>query len=337
VDLATLPTPVHALPRIGRRVDADVWVKRDDATALRYGGNKVRKLEFTLGEARARGADTLITIGAVGSHHVFATALYGGELGFEVHGVLTPQPFHAELDQQVRADLAVGAQLHPARSLAEALRIAGVLAVKRRLRLRRPFLLPLGGSSVAGTLGFVNAGLELCQQVEAGECPDPHALYVACGSCATAAGLAVGLCAGGMQTKVVAVRVTDALIANRTHLSRLVEGAVERLRAIDKRFPDVAKAAMACIELRHEQFGRGYGVSTPESEAASHLAHSEALLGLDPTYTSKAFAALLRDAGGDRRGQRLLYWHTLSSAPLAPFVQGSAEPPEELVRLMRTR
>jgi D-cysteine desulfhydrase len=336
VELATLPTPVHALPRIAQRIDADVWVKRDDATGARYGGNKVRKLEFVLAEARRTGADSLITLGAVGSHHVFATALYGTELGFRVHAVLMPQPFHAEVDDQVRADFAVGAELYAAGSMREALLKVGQLVVAQRWKRKTPYVIPLGGSTVEGCLGYVNAGLELAQQVEAGDCPDPDAIYVACGSCGTAAGLAVGLAAAGMRTQLVAVRVADAWLSNRLHLSHLIQQSVERLRRCDPRFPDVAQAALHSISLRHDQLGAGYGMPTPEGEAAAHLALGDALLHLDATYTSKALAALLRDAATERRGQRLLFWNTLSSAPLAPFLAGAPETPEAFVRLMRT-
>ena len=333
VDLGVVPTSVHALSDVSQRLDAGVWVKRDDASAPRYGGNKVRKLEFVLAEARAAKADTLITFGAVGSHHVFATALYGREQGHEVHAVLTPQPYHPHVDSQLRADVAVGARLHSARSLGEALRKATRLALGARLRRSRPFVIPPGGSNVAGTLGCVNAGVELAAQIDAGQCPDPAAVYVACGTCATAAGIALGLAACGVHTKVVAVRVVDRLMCNRLSLSRLVRGAESFLRSVDAHFPEVAGQALASLEIDHGEFAPGYGASSPACEAAQYLGRLEGL-AFDPTYTGKAFASLLRHAEGKRRGQNLLFWHTLSSAPLEPFLVDQPEAPEQFVRLM---
>lgn len=314
-------------------VDSSVWVKRDDLTAPQYGGNKVRKLEFLLGRARALGADTLVTVGGVGSHHVFATAFYGREHGFTTHAVLMPQPYDAHVEDMLRADLAVGAQLYPAQSVSQVLREVAVLATKLRLRGLRPYVIPLGGSNVWGTLGYVNAGLELARQIDAGECPDPDAVYVACGSCATAAGIALGLAAGGVCTKVMAVRTTDRLLANSLQLKRLVYKAEHLLRSIEPRFPHVARRAFHSIELDHMEFGKGYGRPTPSSEAATHLAATEGIT-LGHTYTGKALASLLRDAESERHGQKLLFWNTLSSAPMEPFLTDAPEAPEEFVRLM---
>jgi 1-aminocyclopropane-1-carboxylate deaminase/D-cysteine desulfhydrase-like pyridoxal-dependent ACC family enzyme len=261
--LASLPTPVHALPAIAKRLDAGIWIKRDDLSAPRYGGNKVRKLEYLLAEAQHEGADTLLTMGAVGSHHVFATALYGREHGFAVHAVLTPQPYQRHVEEQLRADLAVGAKLYPAESLRKAAAKLIELGLRARLEGRKAMLIPLGGSSVTGVLAYVQAGVELAQQIDAGECPDPAAVYVPCGSCATAAGLALGLAAAGVRTQLIAVRVTDLLFANRFTLGRLVRGAQARLRSLDPRFPDVADVALRSLVLSDQEFGRGYGVDTP--------------------------------------------------------------------------
>src|SRR5690606_34083336 len=109
----------------------------------------------------------------------------------------------------------------------------------------------------------VNAGLELAKQIDAGLCPDPHAVYVACGSCATSAGLALGLAAGGVSTTVVAVRTTDRLFANPFRLKRLVYHAEHLLRRRDPHFPQVAGRAFESLLLDHVEFGKGYGKPTP--------------------------------------------------------------------------
>ncbi len=333
VAIATLPTPVHRLPAIEKRLDAGIWIKRDDLSAPRYGGNKVRKLEYLLAEAERKGADTLLTAGAVGSHFVFSTILYGRERGFAVHAALTPQPYARHVEEMLRADLAVGGKLYPVSSTLKAAQKLAELALLARLSSRKALILPPGGSTVIGTLGYVNAGVELAAQIDAGHCPDPAAVYVACGSCGTAAGLALGLAAAGVRTEVIAVRVTDGLFANRVQLARLVRGAESLLRGLEPSFPAIASTALASITLSDQEFGRGYGLSTPVSEAAAHVAESEGIR-LDGTYTSKAFARLLLEADTTRRGKNLLFWHTLSSAPLDPFLAHQPEAPEEFVRLM---
>ncbi|MEY4511153.1 MAG: hypothetical protein RLZZ450_3275 [Pseudomonadota bacterium] len=333
VELATLPTPVVPLPRISDKLDSEIWVKRDDLTAPRYGGNKVRKLEYLLGEARARGANALITAGAVGSHHVFATALYGGELGFETYAALTPQPYQRHVEEVLRADLAVGAHLYPVQGLSQVAKRMLELSVRLRFWGRKPFLVPLGGSNAQGTLAFVNAGIELAQQIDAGLCPDVDAVYVATGTAATVSGIALGLAAGGVRTRVIGVRILDRTFANRLRIHQLMTQADALIRTLDTRFPKVVERALESVELDGKELGPGYGLTTPASEAAREFAASEGLV-LDETYTSKALAALLRDAGGERRGQKLLYWHTLSSASLQPFVHDAPEAPERFVKLM---
>jgi hypothetical protein len=112
-----------------------------------------------------------------------------------------------------------------------------------------------------------------------------------------------------------------------------VRGAEALLCKVEPHFPRVANVALARLVLTDQEFGPGYGVPTPVSEAAAHVAESEGIV-LDATYTGKAFARLLLDADGARRGQNLLFWHTLSSASLAPFLAQQPEAPEAFVRLM---
>ncbi len=333
VELATLPTPVKFLPRASERLDSEIWVKRDDLTAAAYGGNKVRKLEYLLARARERGARALVTAGSVGSHHVFATAYYGREHGLETYAALTPQPYHRHVEEQLRASLAVGAHLYPVSSASEAARRMLELSVRLRFWGQRPYVIPVGGSNVYGTLAFVNAGLELAEQIDAGLCPDPAAVYVATGTAATVSGIALGLAAGGVHTQVVAVRVLDRLHANRARIGALIYRTEALVRTLEPRFPKVGVRALASVRIDREELGPGYGLTTPASEAARDFAASEGL-ALDETYTSKAFAALLREARGARRGQKLLYWHTLSSASLEPLLREVPEAPERFVKLM---
>jgi 1-aminocyclopropane-1-carboxylate deaminase/D-cysteine desulfhydrase-like pyridoxal-dependent ACC family enzyme len=105
------------------------------------------------------------------------------------------------------------------------------------------------------------------------------------------------------------------------------------LLSIEPRFPRVSKTALDNLMLTDTEFGPGYGLATPVSEAAAHLAESEGIT-LDATYTAKAFARLLLDADTTRRGQNLLFWHTLNSAPLTPFLEKQADAPEQFVKLM---
>src|ERR1700677_4477293 len=164
--LARCPTPVEALAGLSAPGCA-LWVKRDDLTHHVYGGNKVRKLEYLLGDARARGAKRLVTVGAVGSHQVLATTYFGTKAGFEVEAVLVPQARTDRVVEVLRADLGLGLRAFPVGSWAAApWALLGRVASGARL-------IPLGGSSAVGTEGYVDAGRELAEQVRQGAMPEP--------------------------------------------------------------------------------------------------------------------------------------------------------------------
>jgi D-cysteine desulfhydrase len=302
--LGEYPTAVEPL-EIGR---ADVFIKRDDQTASLYGGNKVRKLEFLLAHARERGAKRLITVGAAGSHHALATTLYGKRLGFEVTLVLFPQPLTDHVRDILLQDVAHGAELRFTRRM-ETVPTALFTAIMR-YRRDRAVVIPAGGSDAIGTLGYVNAALELAEQIERGVLPQPKTIIVAAGTLGTAAGLALGFALSDISLRINAVRITSRLVTNERVLMRLIRGAEDLLRRAGGPH-GYANRAFACVELQHDFLGRGYGVST---EAATDAAQTLARIGihLDQTYTAKAGAALLayaKSADGPT-----LFWHTLSGS-----------------------
>ncbi len=174
IPLADLPTAVEPVALTGS--GPPIYVKRDDRTHPVYGGNKVRKLEMLLGEARRRGADALITTGALGSHHVLATSIFGAREGFAVHAVLAPQPFTDHVEENLRADLAAGATLYPARSRSAVAARMVEVAARVRWGGRHPYLIGPGGSSPVGAVAFVEAGLELAVQIDEGILPEPRAI-----------------------------------------------------------------------------------------------------------------------------------------------------------------
>ena len=323
--LASLPhvplvqeTPVERLSQASAETGADLWVKRDDLSADLYGGNKVRKLERLIGDARRQDCDVLVTTGAYGSHHSLATALFGRKWGFDVHLLLVPQPITHHVEENLRADLAVGAEVHQvARPALLPAQLATHIAWLK-LRGRRPYRIPHGGSSPLGAVGYVEAGLELAGQIDRGEMPEPTAIHVALGSGGTAAGLAVGLAAAGLYVPIVATRVTPRAVCNQWIVTHLVKRIVDLLREVDHTFPDVARGAIKAIQIDSSLYGRGYGVESADGNEAIRRAAEDGLV-LDPTYTGKAFAGFLRDAresGGTR-----LYWHTLSGADLSGILR----------------
>lgn len=333
--LGSYPTDLERLDALSTS-RSELWVKRDDRTCAIYGGNKVRKLEWLLGAARAASRTRLVTVGAAGSHQVVATALFGARAGFEVEAVLVPQPASAHARKNLEAALAQGLRAYPvgAWSLAP-------LAVAARWG-RDAFLIPLGGSTPTGSLGFVEAARELAEQIAAGLAPEPDVIVVALGSGGTAAGLAVGLEQARMRTRVVGVAVSHPASVLAVATRALARRTAALVGGVDG-----ARAASR-IEVLGGYIGRGYGHPTREGQAATAdaLTRAYAKDGLDatsargfelyPTYTAKAFAAALAHVR-DGRSRVVLFWHTLSTAPLerlAPLAPGVALAPR-LARLFR--
>jgi D-cysteine desulfhydrase len=308
--LTTLPTPVHPLEGLARATGiAPPWIKRDDASGAIYGGNKPRKLEFLLGAALARGRRRVLTFGGLGTHHGLATAACGRAAGLSVTLVLVPQPVTPHVQRCLRLLHALDAELHLAHGPADAAR-RGLAILARGWLGGSPFaLVPTGGTSVLGALGYLNAGLELGAQVRAGLLPEPAAVFVALGSGGTVAGLLAGLRLAGLSTRVVGVLVTDILPPSSGRLVRLA-------RACLARYAPAAGATVRAGDLEVERgfVGAGYGAVTPEAVAAQRaLAESEGIR-LETTYTAKCLAALLRRAATEElRGRPLLFWDTFSA------------------------
>jgi 1-aminocyclopropane-1-carboxylate deaminase/D-cysteine desulfhydrase-like pyridoxal-dependent ACC family enzyme len=265
---------------------------------------------------------------------VLATALHGGREGFQVHAVVGPQPSTPHVIEDARLDLAAGATLHPVRSFALVPPRVRALALRLRLRGRRPYLIKGGGSSPVGALGYVEAGLELAAQFDARILPEPQIISVAYGTGGTVAGLAVGLAAAGVTAPIAAVRVTDVALANRAALGRLVARTVALLRAHDDRFPDVTQLALGRIRIDSREFGAGYGLPTESGTRAIELAAQDGLV-LETTYTAKALAALVRQAQDLPSGAPMLYLHTLSSADQSALLARAPDLPPKLAALAR--
>jgi len=303
VPLGEFPTPVERLPAL------DVWVKRDDRSGAPYGGNKVRKLEFLLADAIARGARRIVTLCAFGSHHLLATTIYGRRAGLEVCGLVWPQPSTEHARDTLLLSAGAGACLHPARNLAVLPFAMAGLGLRHRAD-RRVFI-PPGGSSPLGALGYVAAALELAEQVRAGALPPPDAIYVPFGSGGTAAGLAVGLRLAKLENaRIFAVRVFDRLFTHAHGLAWLANRTAALIRGAGG--PDAGHFRARDFEVVHDQFGGAYGRETPAARAALAAAASCGLT-LETTYTAKAFAAVLARPKGSGR---ILFWNTFSSAPL---------------------
>jgi 1-aminocyclopropane-1-carboxylate deaminase/D-cysteine desulfhydrase-like pyridoxal-dependent ACC family enzyme len=316
------PTAVEPAPELGRALDiGELWIKRDDATAAAYGGNKVRKLEFLFADARRLGYERVVTVGAIGSHHVLATAIHGQQQGIAVDAVLSPQALDDHVCDQLRLILATCRRCVLAEGYRARPRAIDELCRPTGAGDRGGYPIPAGGSTPVGALGFVSAALELEDQVGRGQLPPPQRIYTALGSCGTLAGLAVGLGLGRLPARVVAARVTETTMASRGHVTRLARGTAALLRRRAAGLSRLTRRWVRPSRFRIDErfFAPGYGEPRDDVDEALALARDVGGLVLEGTYTGRAFAALVADARAGRlRHCRVLFWHTLSSADLTP-------------------
>ncbi len=299
VRLGEGPSPVRRLDGLDAG-GAEIWVKDEGAYGGPWGGNKVRKLEWVLPDVRRRRRRTVLTFGALGTHHGLATALYARELGLGAALALVDQPVDDEVREQLARLRESGATLHFTHTRARTVAALPWLLVRHASPLP-PYLLPAGGSSPVGALGYVETALELAAQVEAGELPEPAWAVVAVGSGGTAAGLTLGLRLAGLRTRVLAVVVNDLLRLDGRVIVRLAGRSARVLRRRGTALPAGLAEAPRQLVVTRDYLGRGYGQSTDASRRARELALA-AGLALDPVYTAKAFAGLLGEHAADKLG-----------------------------------
>ena len=326
--LGRLPTPVAALDGLGARLGHDrLFVKRDDLSGERYGGNKIRKLEFTLGDALAKGHRTVLTVGAAGSNHVLATTLCARALGMRTVGVMVPQAVQAYVRRNLLANQAAGCLLVDAAGSAGAVRAARAFLEACVADGRPPYVLPPGGSSPRGVLGYVEAAFELAAQVAAGVLPEPDFVFVPVGTCGTLAGLVAGCRLAGLRSVPVGVRVVWRASANERVTAFLANRTLRHLRRLDASVPRVPRVRPDDVTIRHGYFGRGYAHFTREGVAATEIAAAWDGLLLEGCYTGKAMAGFLDIMGQPGMRRRVgVFVDTHNSRPTAPLTRGAAGP-----------
>ena len=306
--LGEYPTPIEKAERLGNRIGVpNLWIKRDDLSGKLYGGGKTRKLEFYLAEAKMRGATEIVTFGAYGSNQAVATALWGRALGFSVRLMLAPQMPSEYVKKNLFAMQKAGAVIevvHDGVGAAEA-RMLEVLAQRKN---RVTYLIPAGGSSPLGNLAFVNAALELADQVRRGDCPAPDCIYMAMGTMGSVVGMALGLALTDLPTELIAVRASSAETSSEARFWRLAKETIAYMRSLDSVFESL-KIDRRRIRFQTRQLGGGYGFPTQAGAKAMHAFDEELGYSLEPTYTAKAFAALMSETKR-LADKNVLFWNS---------------------------
>ncbi|MDH3218433.1 MAG: D-cysteine desulfhydrase family protein [Gammaproteobacteria bacterium] len=321
VELSHLPTPLELLNNVSAEFDTNVWIKRDDCTGLAFGGNKSRQLEFYIGQALEQGADTLLTTGAVQSNHVRMTVAAARKMGLEVevqleHRVDRNQPEYHQSGNPYLVRL-MGAKIH---YYPEGEDEAGAdLALERRAselerQGRKAYVIPLSNAHTPyGALGYVDCGEELMSQLNRREI-EPTRFIVPSGSASTHTGFLLGVRACGCHAPVHGVCVRRDAQSQKQRVATKLRAVIDTIGS-DIDIPD---AEIFCDD---SMLAPGYGLPNEDTVAAiKYLARREGIL-LDPTYSGKTFAVLLKLLqGGNYRAQdNLVFLHTGGAASLFAY------------------
>ena len=322
VSLGNFPTPIEKLENIGKKIGLNyLYIKRDDLSSVIYGGNKVRKLEFILGQALESGVKEVLTFGFAGSNHALATAIYANKLGLRSISMLFPQPNARYVRKNLLISRYSGAELHQYPN--KLLMGFGVFyqLIKHRLKYKRyPAVIAPGGSSVLGTIGFVNAAFELKKQIAENTAPEPDYIYVAMGTMGTAAGLSLGLKAANIKSKLIPVCIVDKKMSNIEKLEKLFHITNSYLNSLDQSFP-VLQFPGSQIEINHNFFGKQYALFTKEGVKAVDWMKNTEGIKLEGTYTGKTFAALIDDAKEKNlKDDVIIFWNTYNSIDFSDII-----------------
>jgi L-cysteate sulfo-lyase len=318
VSLAHLPTPLEYLPRLSEHLGGpEIYVKRDDCTGLATGGNKTRKLEFSMGEALQQGADTVITVGAIQSNHVRQTAAAACKLGLKCevlleHRIGSPSKIYTT-SGNIFLDKIFGANLREYPGGTNFDDAMAVVADEVRAGGGNPYIIPGGASNSVGALGYVDCGVELLQQFSEQDLLVDH-IVTATGSAGTHAGLAVGLRGCGSEISIQGFGVNAAKDVQEERVFKL---AVETAELVGSPGCVVRDDIVADCNY----IGPGYGEPTElMNEAVLMLARFEGLL-FDPVYSGKALAGMIDYVRKGRftKAEKIVFLHTGGSAGLFAY------------------
>lgn len=297
---AHLPTPIEELPRLSAFLGGPrILVKRDDQTGLAFGGNKTRKLEFLVAEAQAQGARMLISAGAIQSNHCRQTAAAAARFGLECTLVLTGE-LPGEASANLLLDKLFGARIVNVKDRKDRDRVLQETFDKAVLDGKKPYLVPYGGSSPTGALGYTFAMDELMKQGV-----DADWIVFGTSSGGTHAGLLLGQRVFGYHGQVLGISIDESAEWLSKNVSALASSASEKLGDRIQFLPEDVLA-------NDDYCQAGYGVLTDaEREAVGLFARCEGLL-LDPVYTGRAAAGMidLVRRGYFPKDRAILFWHT---------------------------
>ncbi len=323
-----VPTPVQKLDVLSKDFPGHaIYIKRDDTCSTIYGGNKPRKFEFIFADALKKKKNTMITAGGTGTNHGLASVLFSKPLGLKSKIYMFKQPLTWGVQRKLLMYVNLGTDIKLVANYGElAFRAMGELLFHPRSFLMLPGGSPLFGlGTVAGCLGFVNAGFELAEQIKARAMPEPDHIFIAAGSLGSVSGLILGCKLAGLKTKVAAVMVSAKIIANAASIERNIRNTLKLMRKADPGVPEIKIKYPEDFMFFDYYLGSEYGCVTRSSQTAVDLVNrleSGKGFHLETTYTGKACAAMLDylRTKPKEQGEVALLWNTYSSRDLSNLV-----------------
>ena len=315
VSLGFYPTPLQKLEKLSKKYGVNVYMKRDDFSGMSvFGGNKIRKLEYLMGDALAKGCDTVFTYGATQSNHAMQTATVARKCGLLpiLYLAAIVEPDKESIRANLLLDSILGAEIHiiPAEdgSMANASARAAVLAQKQMEQLEREghkcYDIPMGGASIIGTCGFIEGFMEMEKQLDAlGEKADY--LYTATGTGGTLAGVTAGKKALGSDIKIVGITVSDKGEEYADHIAGLANSALATISYPENVTPDD-------FSLDRGYYAPGYEQPNEmANRAIKELARTEGIF-TDSVYSGKGFSGMLDHikTGRIKPGSTVVFLHT---------------------------
>jgi D-cysteine desulfhydrase family pyridoxal phosphate-dependent enzyme len=313
--LAQLPTPVQLAPALSRELRGpELLIKRDDQTGLALGGNKTRKLEFLVGQALERRADTLVTVGAAQSNHCRQTAAAAAKAGLKCELILNGKQPEVPNGNLLLNEL-LGARAH---WIERPMRAAKLRELPEQLRAqgRRPYVIPVGGSNGVGATGYVVAMLELVEQLRVTRQRLDHIVF-GTSSGGTQAGMVLGARIAGFTGQLHGLSIDKNDPEHEEYEIEVAQIANDCAEYVGSD----ARLTKADVKVVYGYKGEGYGVvGELERKAIRLMAHTEGII-LDPVYAGRAFGALvdLIHKGVFQKHETVLFWHTGGSPALFAY------------------